>query len=135
MIERKYLPLGTICKLKDANKNVMIIGFYAVTENGVYDYIACDHPEGVVGDRNESIVFNHDQIEKIINMGFVNDDVIKFKRRLDLLGQGDLLKNITELDEETQKKVSERFSGIMDVIENSGLDFETTGDSIEDNED
>ena len=47
----------------------------------------------------------------------------------------EVIEKRVKLDEETQKKVSERFSGIMDVIENSGLDFETTGDSIEDNED
>ena len=55
--EKKYLPIGTVVKLKSATKNVMITS-YLVFPNGenakddnknvMYDYGGCSFPEGII---------------------------------------------------------------------------------------
>ena len=72
----KYLPIGTVCILKNASKKVMITG-YAVKgkESGdkVYDYVGCLYPEGVVNS-NQNLLFDHVQIDKIFYMGYVDEE-------------------------------------------------------------
>ena len=69
MTEKKYLPIGTVCKLKNAKRNLMIIGFAVKKQAGddadkVYDYLACIYPIGLF-DQNQNFMFNHDDIEEI----------------------------------------------------------------------
>lgn len=79
-MEEKYLPIGTICLLKGGTKRIMIIGFgISPDENPgiIYDYLGCLFPEGVIS-LNQNMVFNHDQIEKIIVKGFADEETEKF---------------------------------------------------------
>lgn len=83
-MDKKYLPLGTVCRLKNGQKNLMIIGF--ATSPGdktdvIYDYMGVFHPEGFFSP-DINILFNHDQIEEILFSGLVNDEVTKFNNRL-----------------------------------------------------
>jgi len=81
MAER-FLPIGTIVQLKDGKKELMIINYCIyptgevyekgekVTSNKkLYDYGACTYPEGVIG-VNRILAFNHNQIDKILHMGY-----------------------------------------------------------------
>lgn len=82
--KEKYLPIGTVCLLKDGKKRVMITGFCIVPESGekkVYDYCGCIYPEGILT-TDKSIVFNHEQIDKIYYMGYSDDEEKKFKANL-----------------------------------------------------
>lgn len=91
----KYLPIGTVVMLKGGNKRLMIVGFCSVTgneENKVFDYSACTYPEGVLMS-NKSILFNHNQIEKIYHLGLIDQEEIAFKNFLN-----NALKNMTEED-------------------------------------
>ncbi len=79
MIEQeKYLPIGTIVFLKGGNKKVMITS-YLIFSNGddkdkkMYDYGGCQFPEGVM-DSNTAIGFNHPDIEKVVFLGYKDDD-------------------------------------------------------------
>ena len=76
MNREKYLPIGTVVLLKDAKKRVMIIGFAVKgkdTGDKIYDYVGCIYPEGLISvDKN--LVFNHDQIDKIFYMGYVDNE-------------------------------------------------------------
>ena len=76
MNTEKYLPIGTVCILKNAAKRVMITG-YAVKgkESGdkVYDYVGCLYPEGVVNS-NQNLLFDHVQIDKIFYMGYIDEE-------------------------------------------------------------
>ncbi len=76
MNKEKYLPIGTVVLLKDAQKRVMIIGFAAKsieTGDKIFDYIGCLYPEGLISaDRN--LVFDHEQIDKIFYMGYSDDE-------------------------------------------------------------
>lgn len=86
--EKKYLPIGTVILLKEGKKKLMVIGFAAATENAgeVYDYVGCLYPEGVISSE-ETLAFNHDQIESIYRMGEIDEEVKVFHQKLDELVQ------------------------------------------------
>lgn len=80
----KLLPVGSVVLLKNATKEVMVTGFYTVSEKDpskIYDYSACLYPEGIVNS-NENLLFNHDQIDKILYVGYVSDKDRNFKLKL-----------------------------------------------------
>lgn len=80
----KYLPLGTVVLLKNAEKKLMITGFCTMQEEkpGVmYDYNGCLYPEGYLKS-NQTLLFNHDQIAKIYHMGYESDEQKAFTERL-----------------------------------------------------
>ena len=82
----KYLPIGTVCMLKKGSKKVMITGFCTTTkkDDTVYDYNACLFPEGILT-TDKTIVFNHDQIDKVFYMGYMDDEARNFHKGLNVL--------------------------------------------------
>ena len=66
-MNNKYLPIGTIVKLKSIDRLIMIIGYYSMEyQNSVkiFDYVGCSYPEGMLI-KNNSYSFNHSDIEKM----------------------------------------------------------------------
>ncbi len=62
----------------------MICGFccHGTGENDkLFDYVGCLSPEGFISS-DKNLLFNHDQIEKIISMGFVDEEEKQFKEKL-----------------------------------------------------
>lgn len=85
-MEEKLLPIGTVCTLRN-QKKIMITGFIVCnpeSPNEIYDYSGCLYPEGTI-DSEVNFMFNHDRIEKIDHLGYVNEDETKFKQQLDEL--------------------------------------------------
>ncbi len=83
-IGEKYLPIGTIVLLRNAEKKVMITGFASMSpETGerVFDYSGCPYPEGFLN-YNEVCVFDHSQISNVIYRGYVDEEQIEFKNLL-----------------------------------------------------
>lgn len=83
-MEEKYLPIGTVVLLKGATKRIMICGFccHGTGENDkMFDYVGCLSPEGFISS-DKNLLFNHDQIDKIINMGFIDEEEKEFKEKL-----------------------------------------------------
>ena len=79
MDKNSFLPLGSIVLLKDAKRYIVIIG-YAVIEEGsskVWDYMGCAYPIGVVNSTN-NLLFNKEQIDKVIFTGFSDEEGDKF---------------------------------------------------------
>lgn len=78
----RLLPIGTIVRLKNTNKNVMIMVNNVAAEiddkNVRYDYSACLYPEGVINTEN-AILFNEKDIEEIINYGLITDEEFKIR--------------------------------------------------------
>ncbi len=71
----EYLPVGSVVLLKGAKRNVVIIG-YSVVEDGndkVWDYLGSPYPMGVVG-REANLMFDMDQIEKVLFYGYRDDE-------------------------------------------------------------
>lgn len=80
----KFLPLGSIVRLKGGQLPVMIIGYTVVTNdesNKIFDYNATFYPMGTL---DTSIVtpFNHKQIEEIIFIGYEDESGIAYRDNL-----------------------------------------------------
>lgn len=83
-MEEKYLPIGTVVMLKGGSKRAMIVGFLAMDASKpdkVFDYSGCLYPEGVIS-ANQTLLFDHDQIDKVFHMGLVDDEEKDFKEKL-----------------------------------------------------
>lgn len=103
----KFLPLGTVVLLKNAKKRVMITGFCVISEENkrVFDYTGCVYPEGVLTSK-QSLVFDHDQIEKIFAIGYSDDEEKEFKKKLVDYFNKELIKTEQKMKEmnQTQEK-------------------------------
>ena len=83
-MENKYLPIGSVIELKDANKKLMITGYCIMDKTDInkkYDYCGCLFPEGII-DTNKIAVFNHNQIEKVFFLGYQNDETRALNEKL-----------------------------------------------------
>ena len=80
----KYLPIGSIVELKNNDKKFMITGYFSLECDDsikIYDYVGCLYPEGVISS-SQTLLFNHDQIEKVYHLGLVDDEEKQFKQKL-----------------------------------------------------
>ena len=90
---KKYLPIGSVVLLKNAKKRIMITGLIATSiekEAKTFDYMGCLYPEGVIKS-NESLLFNHDQIDKIYYIGYNDDEWKRIEFKLK-----EIVKNMEE---------------------------------------
>lgn len=78
---QKYMPIGSVVKIKDSFQYYMIIGFNYKSNDGKFDYLACQYPYGV-DIEHSTTSFNHEDIEKIFHIGFVNNQEKHFKAEL-----------------------------------------------------
>ena len=56
-MEGRFLPIGSVVRLKKGKKRLMITGFLPIEHNekgekNVWDYSACLYPEGVITPTN-----------------------------------------------------------------------------------
>ena len=83
MIEEKYLPLGSTVILKNVeDTEVVIVGFCvsnSETKEQVWDYVGFIYPYGMT---THSVYFNHDDITKVIQLGYVNEKYKNFNKEL-----------------------------------------------------
>lgn len=80
MEANKLLPIGSVVLVKDCEKRLMIYGIKQKNkeDNEVYDYVACGYPEGNIS-AEYNYVFNHESIEKIEFIGFINSELQEFR--------------------------------------------------------
>lgn len=74
------LPIGSVVLLKQAEKKLMIYGVMQLNsgDQKTYDYIACLYPEGNIGEEF-NYLFNHDDIERVEFLGFVDAEMQVFR--------------------------------------------------------
>lgn len=78
----RYMPIGSVVKVKGNINKYMIIGFKDVSNENSTDYLACIYPYGV--DKTHRIYFfNHYQIEKVYYIGYINNQEREFKKDLE----------------------------------------------------
>ena len=85
MKENKYLPLGTVVILRNAEKRTMIIGYTVVVEekrDKIYDYIGCPYPEVIIN-LEKTMAFDNEDIEKIYYTGYNNEESEEFHNKLE----------------------------------------------------
>ncbi len=83
-VNDKYLPIGTIIRLKKGQKKLMIVGFaqvYLKDKNKIYDYMGCVYPEGMINIKN-FYFFNHQDIEEIFYEGYKDEEGKAFNEKL-----------------------------------------------------
>lgn len=88
-MNKKFLPIGTVVLLKNGTKKIMITGYLPTAKDkpgNVYDYSACIFPEGVISS-DQTVVFNHNQINDIISEGYSNEETTKFLEAMNELIQ------------------------------------------------
>lgn len=81
----KYLPIGSIVILKDGWKKIMITGYKPKDmqdEGKVYDYLGYLYPEGIINS-NINILFNHEDIRKLIAIGLRDDEQKDFISKIE----------------------------------------------------
>lgn len=86
---KKYLPIGTVVMLKGGKKRAMITGFCSISgedKSKVFDYSGCLYPEGFISS-NQTLLFNHEQIEKIFHLGLADEEEKQFKQKLNEMMQ------------------------------------------------
>ncbi|MBU5317611.1 DUF4176 domain-containing protein [Clostridium bornimense] len=81
-MEDKLLPLGSVVTLIGTNDKIVIIGRGPVehidnTEQ-FFDYVGCLYPQGV--NPNQQIVFNKEDINRIIFTGYSDEEEIKLNK-------------------------------------------------------
>lgn len=68
---RELLPIGSVVRLKEGKKKVMIFGIKQTDKgtNTEYDYIGVVYPEGNLGEELQ-FFFEHDSIDEVVFRGF-----------------------------------------------------------------
>lgn len=79
----KLLPIGTVVRLTDGSKKLMVTGYYSKVpnENKIYTYNACVFPEGFM--ENTFCLFDANQIAEVLYLGLENDDFNQYLQKLD----------------------------------------------------
>ena len=83
-MNRGLLPIGTVVRLKDKKKAVMICGYCPTgpaRPGYVYDYSGFPYPEGY-GDAFQILQFDSDEIEKLLAMGYQDAETNRYLRAL-----------------------------------------------------
>lgn len=81
---KDLLPIGSIVRLHDGEKRLMIIGIMQSDASGngkEYDYLGILYPEGHIGDQFQYL-FNQEDIEEVIFRGFEDDERVEFLNKL-----------------------------------------------------
>ena len=93
-MKERFLPIGTIVQVKDAKRPIMITSYCIIptgnqiqngnqvpAEKKIYEYGGCIYPQGII-DKNTIVYFNHNQIERIIFMGYETEEYVEFSKDL-----------------------------------------------------
>lgn len=126
-INDKYLPIGTVCILKGGTKRIMITGYCTISNekpDNIFDYNGCPYPEGVVN-LEKILLFNHDQIDKVYNLGYFDDDMYLYQTKLkELISKyesGELKKD--DIGKFTTNAVNDDSAGSADNDSNNPIDL------------
>ena len=80
-----FLPIGSVVKLKGAEKRVMIYGIMQVASSEepkkIYDYVGVLYPEGNISSE-EQLFFNDHDIDRIDFYGFSDYERQKFMKEM-----------------------------------------------------
>ncbi len=86
---KDLLPIGSVVKISDAERYVMICGRIVVPEgtDRIYDYVGCVYPEGI-SSSNDMVFFNRDAIELLYFVGFQDVQELTYRGEvLDEIGE------------------------------------------------
>ncbi|WP_235576427.1 DUF4176 domain-containing protein [Rossellomorea marisflavi] len=86
----KLLPIGTVVKLSNMDKSVMIYGYnqIQVSTKNQFDYRGVPYPEGNIS-ADYNVFFNRNLIEEVVHNGYVTDEDKKIWEEADREGKAD----------------------------------------------
>ncbi|WP_370294448.1 DUF4176 domain-containing protein [Rossellomorea marisflavi] len=86
----KLLPIGTVVKLSNMDKLVMIYGYnqIQVSTKKQFDYIGVPYPEGNIS-ADYNVFFNRTLIEEVLHNGYVTDEDKMIREEADREGNAD----------------------------------------------
>jgi len=131
-MNERYLPIGSVVKLKNSNKLIMVIGYYSVEYKQdiiVYDYSGCAYPEGIMLKSNYCS-FNHNDIKEVLFVGYKNEEYNDMNNKLNIIDD-DLINDVEKIDNKVDKETKHNdFFSIeepeelkMDTIEEKEEEF------------
>ncbi len=83
-MSRELLPIGTVVKIKEAEKLMMICGFCPTGPSKpgyVYDYSGFPYPEGYM-DTLKIYQFDNGQIDKVVAIGYQDREMFEYMNAL-----------------------------------------------------
>ncbi|SFK95157.1 hypothetical protein SAMN05216390_10622 [Lachnospiraceae bacterium KH1T2] len=80
---KDLLPIGSIVRLKEGTKKLMITGriICRAGSDEIFDYVGCTYPEGLTDAKN-MLFFNRDAIEEKFFIGFQDKEEIDFREQV-----------------------------------------------------
>lgn len=138
----KFLPIGSIVLLKGGTKKAMVTGFCSVAaedKTKIYDYTGCIYPEGYL-DFDQVCLFDHDQIEKVYHLGYIDEEEKNFKEELkeianEYSNSDSLISLISEEDddddEENEDESPENDNLVIPIIEDSDVKNQEEAEEFE----
>lgn len=83
-MKRNLLPIGSVVRLRDGNKRLMVCGRVQtdVATGKTYDYSACLYPEGMINSE-EMYLFDNENIKTLFFVGFQDEEEIAFRKFID----------------------------------------------------
>ncbi|MBE5887674.1 MAG: DUF4176 domain-containing protein [Lachnospiraceae bacterium] len=83
---KEYLPIGTVVRLHNGTKEIMIYGRMqrAMSTGQIYDYVACLYPEGHL-DNEHTFLFNKTDIEQVVFVGYQSETDKILQEKMNLL--------------------------------------------------
>lgn len=121
-MNKRYLPIGSVVRLKNRDKDIMITGYYSVEYSNdleIYDYSGCIYPEGLMI-KSGNCSFNERDISKILFKGYETEEYRKLTNGLNEIDEEVL--NIDNKNIELDK--IEEFSFPRYVFDKDGIIIE-----------
>ncbi|MGC4378500.1 DUF4176 domain-containing protein [Fictibacillus sp. Mic-4] len=80
----RLLPIGTVVKLKNIDKEVMIYGRKQTQSSTKrqYDYVAVPYPEGNISE-DYNVFFNRNMIKKVLYKGYETKQEIELREKIE----------------------------------------------------
>lgn len=105
--KEEFLPIGSVVLLKGAPKKMMITGYLSIVPETreEFDYCGCLWPIGYL-DSKTLTLFNKNSIEKVIHVGYSDDEQKNFNNEL------------IELSKEMEEKIAKEKNIIKENNEN-----------------
>lgn len=80
----KLLPLGSVVRLKEAEKRLLVVGIVQESQGKRFDYMGMLYPEGFIGNEY-TFLFNHEDIEEVDFIGFIDTEHQMFRSNVNVL--------------------------------------------------
>ncbi len=115
----ELLPVGSIVELSE-NSNVcyMIIGYYPMYQDQIWEYTAVMYPAGLSG-RGILEKFDAEQIHRVVWEGFQDEEAEKLLKRIPefMNATATLMNECAEIVERVQKEGGEQTDGLEETGE------------------